>query len=228
MRWSLEKETKQHLITEVKAIRQRQQGKIFHKLQTTCDPSCPAERKADCRACRSDTPDVSTRNVGVSRQIGQHASRERPDGIYLIQEDVRRKEGPTPISSHKELEEPATDHSKEQEWILKITRSAFNAVIDSMKEQILYTSSPPHRNLGNGIAEWEEVGFSHWALESALKQPRGLTLTISVPDVTAAHRGLERYKQKWDSSIQNWFGCEVTIRFSPPRESSCAPCGWSG
>jgi len=225
MRWSLEKETKQQLITEVKAIRQRQQGKVCQKVPTGCGHLSSAEPKgtwlthnkpcrSDTKPCRSDTLEGSLRDTRVSPQIRQPASRERKGGIHLIHKEVRREEGPTPTPSHKELNEPVNDPAKEQEWLLKTPRSAFNAIIDDLKVHILYPSTSQNRNLRNDSADWDEFGFGGWALESVVRHGSALVLTVSALDLVAAHRGFEKYKRKWALGVRDWLGCDVQIRFS--------------
>ena len=103
--------------------------------------------------------------------------------------------------------------SHEEEALLKSCRIQFTGLIDDFRAHLLDTSRPPHPNLRNGFAEWKEFGFDSLAVEAATRCGKKLFLTISARDPAAALRGLERYRQKWELSIRNWFGCAVQINF---------------
>jgi hypothetical protein len=160
---------------------------------------------------------VSQRDASVSPERHQRSTRETEARPHLLLQDTRIQDTPSPTPSH-EPETPIPKYlSNEDEKLLQCARTLFTGLIDDLRAHLLDTSKPPHPNLANGFADWQNFGFNSLAVEAATKRGNVLVLSLSAFDPAAAQRGLEKYRRKWEASIREWFGCKVQIIFQSQR-----------
>lgn len=102
-------------------------------------------------------------------------------------------------------------NEEEPDDLLKWARASFNGVIDDMRVHLLDTSKPPNPHLANGYDEWRQFGFNSLAVKAAAMRGNVLALVLSVSDLAAARRGLDKYRRVWEASLLKWFGSKVHI-----------------
>jgi hypothetical protein len=200
--YSLPPQVAQRLISEVKAIREKQQGKM--------PQSTP---RGAPRTCGKPPLRVSQRNASVSPAIRQRAARETQTGTHLIREEGRTEEVLSPTPSHDGEAQKAKDSPDEDEPdpLLRWARIKFTGVMKDMGNHLLDSSRPPVPHLANGFAEWERFGFDSLAVEAAAWRGEVLVLVLSASDPAAARRGLDKYRKKWEASLHKWYKCEVNV-----------------
>ena len=196
--YSLPPQVAQRLISEVKAIREKQQGK---KPQST--------PRGAPRSCGNRLFSDSQRNSSVSPERRQRATRETQTGSHLIREEGRNEEVPSPTPSHTSEEQATKDSpdKNEPDPLLKWARAAFTGPMNDLGDHLLDTSKPPVRHLANGADEWKR--FDSLAVYAAARRGGALVLTLSARNPVAAHEGLKRYHSTWEPSLRKWYGCEV-------------------
>lgn len=212
LRWSLAKETKQSLRTEIKRIRQRQQGKCTESARDSLQSQTVSVRHVS-QTCLTDTSAVAERNAGIPLEKCQRVARETQIGALLIEEERRNEEGPSPTPSHI-FEADKTKSGPDEEELrpmLKWARVKFTGLMKDLGDYLFDSSRPPVPHLANGAADWKEFGFDSLALEAAQPSGKGLVITLSASDPTAARRGLEKYREKWEASCRRWYECEVFV-----------------
>ena len=181
------------LYTEVREIRERQQGQ-------------KKGSKAPKIVCGNLPLRVSRRSTGVSPEKRQRAIRETQAGTHLIQKEERSERTPTPTptprNSSATQTEKADPEKDDPSGLLPWARMKFTGVIDDMRNHLLDTSKPPHPRLRNGYQDWEEFGFAHMAIEAAEFRGAVLMLVITAPNPAAANRGLAKYHRAWAESVR--------------------------
>jgi hypothetical protein len=192
--------------TEIKAIRERQQGKSRHR--------SPKNVIAD--ACGNRRPRVSQRNARVSLERRELPTRDTQTETHLLQEEVRNEEIPTPTptpTDHSQSEKDDIDSPNEDERDppLQSVRAKFIGVMKDMGNHLLDTSKPPAPYLANGAGEWEKFGFDSLAVEAATWRGEVLALVLSASDPSAAQSGLEKYRKTWEANLRKWYKSEVHV-----------------
>lgn len=195
-------EVSERLQSEVRAIRERQQGHA----------KGPKTAKIPC----GNLPlRVSRRNTSVSPEKRQRATGETQAGTHLIQKEERSEKSPTPTPTPSDSgaihTEKADSDKDDPDGLLRWARMRFTGVIDDMRNRLLDTSKPSIPRFRNGYQDWEEFRFGHMAIEAAEIRGVVLVLTISVPDPASAQRGLDKYRRTWDPSVRRWYDGEVRV-----------------
>ena len=190
----------QRLKSEIRTIRERQQGHAQGAIAATNTCGNPALR-------------VSRRNSSVSPEKCQRATRETQTGSHLLRKEERTERilAPTP-SQDGELWK-TKNHANEDGPVLEPLRSArvlFTGVRNDMKDHLLNTSRPPMSRLTNAFEDWRS-GFESLGVERVTECRRILVIVLSACDPAAARRVLEKYRQKWNKSLQKWFNREVEV-----------------
>lgn len=218
--WFLPNATAKRLQDEIRAIRQRQQGKT---------PNAASPR------VRNHSLHVSLGNASVSPAIRQRSARETQTGTHLIQEERRSEEGPTPTPSHERETQKAKSLSDEDEpdlsptdWATKAALSVrrwaeipFTGVMNDLGSHLLDSSRPPVPHLANGADDWNKYGLGSLAVCAAAWRGGVLVLTLSASDPEAARCGLKKYHRTFDASLRAWYGCEVKIVLVKPNRQRC-------
>jgi hypothetical protein len=202
--YSLPPQVVQRLISEVKAIREKQQGKKAQDVPRRAPHTCgnPALR--------------------VSPAIRQRATRETQTGSHLLREEGRIEEvlSPNPpfqdSKAQKDKDSPDEDEPDE---LLKCARRAFIGVMDDMRAHLLDTSRPPNPRFANGFAEWERFGFGSLAVERTARRGTVLELMLSAREPAAAHEGLKKYRRTWEPSLRTWYGCTVEWEIQETKQT---------
>ncbi len=96
---------------------------------------------------------------------------------------------------------------------MKAVRDSFNGVMDDLAETLLDSNRPNLPHLTNCFDDWQQFGFRNLAVESAAWRDNLLVLVLSVDDLAAAARGLEKYGKRWEALCRKWFGCEVEVEW---------------
>jgi len=201
--FSLPPNVTQRLKAEVKALRERRQGKL--------SPITPIGELQDCG---NPSLRVSQRDASVSLVGRQRCSRETQAGTHLLQEEKRIEEVLSPTPSHEQAEQGPKDLPNEVEPAvpLKWARDRFNGVIDDIRAHLLNISKPSNPHLANGYDEWQQFGFNSLAVKAASMRGNEITLLLSASDAAAARRGLDKYRRIWDASLHEWFGDAVEVK----------------
>ncbi|MFZ0662410.1 MAG: hypothetical protein WAM66_06945, partial [Acidobacteriaceae bacterium] len=92
---------------------------------------------------------------------------------------------------------------------LKWAVAVFTGVMNDLGDYLFDTSKPPNPHLVNGADQWTRFGFNSLAVEAVEWRGETLLLVLSARYPAAARSGLEKYRRKWDESLQKWFGCKV-------------------
>lgn len=196
--WSLPREASQQIQAKIEAIRQRQQAKGASKCSTACGnpPVC-----------------VSRGNAGISPEKRQSAARETQTGTHLLREERRIEESPTPTPTPTESsaapEDKDSPDEDEPDGLLKWAVAQFTGPMNDLGDHLFDTSRPPAPHLANGAADWTEFGFDSLAVDEAARRGGLLVLTLGADDPAAAQLGLEKYRERWEASFRQWYGCEV-------------------
>jgi hypothetical protein len=200
--FSLPPQVSQRLKAEVKALREKQQGKSSQRLVG----SAPLD-------CGNSSLRVSQRNASVSLARRQRSTRETQTGTHLLLEERRIENVPSPTPSHKQAAQKPKDLSNEDEpdELVRWARIKFTGVMKDMGSHLLDTSRPPNPRLANGFADWQGFGFNSLAVEAAAWRGGVLVLVLSATDPAAAQRGLERYHRTWNAALRKWYECEVHV-----------------
>jgi hypothetical protein len=198
--YSLSPEDAERLKADVKALREKQQGK-----------STPTALNGATRHCGNPTLGVPKRNASVSLAMRQRPTRDTQMGTHLLQEERRNGEVPSPTPSHEYEAQKTKSFPDEDEpaRLLRWTEIKFTGVMKDMGDYLLDTSRPPGSHFTNGAADWQRFEFNSLAVERAERRGEVLVLVLSASDPAAAWRGLHKYHKRWEASIRKWYGPEV-------------------
>jgi DNA-binding transcriptional ArsR family regulator len=201
--YSIPRQTVQRLEAEVKAIRDRQQGKW-----------CKSNFHDSSNACGNHPISVSQRNAVVSPERRQRTTRGTRARSHLIREERTIGNIPTPTPSHDDGEAQKDKSSSDEDELDPLLRWAqikFTGVMNDLGDHLLDTSRPPTPHLVNGAADWKEFGYNSLAVEATVRQGEVLVLRLSASDPAAARRGLERYRKTWEAALRKWYEGEVDV-----------------
>lgn len=207
--FSLPPQVAHRLKAEIKALREKQQGK-----------TSPKTLAGASHVCGNRAFGVSQRNAGVSPEKRQRTARETQMGTHLIQEERRSEETPSPTPAHSIGAQKSSDSAETNkaspdedgpDGLLKWAVAQFTGVMNDLGDHLFDTSRPPAPHLANGAADWEEFGFHSLAVKAAAWHGGALELTFSASEPETARRGLEKYHRTFDASLRTWYGCEVKM-----------------
>lgn len=207
--YSLPPQVAQRLKAEVKALRERQQGRTP---QTAV--SYPQH------GCGNRPAPVSQRDASISPEIRQRSTRETQTGAYLLQEEGRNEDVPSPTPSRSGNADSAKTLPNKDgpDELLKQAVNKFTGVMKDMRDHLLGSNRPQAPHLANGFDDWQEYGFSSMAVEAVARRGEDLELMLSADNPAAALCGVEKYRQEWNESLRKWFAVAVQVDFqqSPP------------
>jgi hypothetical protein len=204
--YSLPPEVAERLKTEVKLLRNRQQGK-----------SSPIVQGDAPLGCGNPALPVSQRNTGVSPATHQRSTKETQTGTHPIWEERRIiEEVPSPTPSQDGEAQKGKDSPDEDQpdGLLKWATAKFIAVINELEDYLFDTSRPPDSCLKNGAQEAKNFGFASLAVEAAQWRGKVLVLTLSANDTAAAQRGLHKYRKKWAEALRKWYQCGIAVEWT--------------
>ncbi|MGA2632603.1 MAG: hypothetical protein ABSF16_00035 [Terracidiphilus sp.] len=195
------------LKSQVRAVRQRQQGKTKARADLTGKRNVEISVQSGLHSLFS----VSQRDASVSPAIRQRSTRETQTGTHLLTEERRTENVLSPTPSREQTVQKDFPNEEESEALLKCARNLFNGVIDEIRAHLLDTNTPPVPHLANGFADWQKYGFGSLAVKAAARRGNGLALVLSATDPAATRRGLEKYRRTWEASFRKSFGCKVQV-----------------
>lgn len=202
--WTFPPEQQQRLRTEVKAIREKLQGKAT------------ASGEVDCGKVDLSVPQ---RDASVSLKGRQRTTRETQTGPHLLRKEERIEKILTPTAFHSNeawKSEKAANEGGPVSDLLTWTRTKFTGVVKDVKNHFL-GDGIYIRPLANGLSEWQKYGFESWGIQRAEWRSEGLVLSLSVSDVVLAKSGLAAYCQKWDDALEKWFKFKSRLEFVQAR-----------
>ncbi|HEX4004715.1 MAG TPA: hypothetical protein VHX60_00940 [Acidobacteriaceae bacterium] len=215
----------QRLVAQVKALREKQQGKSVAK-----GPF------GDPWECESTPHCVSERNARVSPMKCQRSTREAQSRSRQLEKKEEDEEVPSPTPSQHEAsqQQPRSTNDKTPEEVLAWSRACFAGAIGGLKDHLLNsnarrepsrTNGQQNSNLANGFEDWRKFDFNGLAVVAAALRGKAVELTISANDVDLAKSGAEKYQPTWDSHLRKAFGCEVLVTFVPKPFPTCEGVG---
>ena len=216
--FELPEPTRERLKTQVRAIREWQQGKIRTRVITSGKENVEIAEQSGFHSLFS----VSQRDATVSHLLRQRVSRETQMGTHLIQKEERIERIPPPTPAHSAQAQKGKDFPDEDEpdRLLKWASANFIGAIEEWEDSLFDTSKPPASYLANGAADAEKFGFKSLAVKAVRQRGKVLVLTFSTGDpaaerdrmlrnAKAARAGLEKYRKSFGSHLRKWFECEV-------------------
>lgn len=196
-----------HLKAKVTALRLNQQGRT--KAAPTAQ-SKPSVRNASQGGLES-LSSISHRDACVSPLLRQRSARETQTGAHLLQEETRIEiiPAPTPPLDCESQKPKSIPDEVVPDAELNRARAKLTGVVNDMKSHLLDPNRPHASHLTNGLIDWQAIGFNSMAVERVSRRGTILKLTLSVNDPVAARRGLDKYHNKWEASLREWYGGEV-------------------